>query len=51
MRNPKSTSAARVVKTWNPELKVEALEKGVGVTSEATRADKSIEPNEGSITT
>lgn len=35
VRNPKSTSAARVVKAWNPELKVEALEKGVGVTSEA----------------
>mmetsp|Transcript_73462 Transcript_73462/g.198656 ORF Transcript_73462/g.198656 Transcript_73462/m.198656 type:complete len:1053 (-) Transcript_73462:152-3310(-) len=30
----KSTSAARVVKGWNPELQVEALEKGVGVTSE-----------------
>ncbi|CAK8997833.1 Ubiquitin-activating enzyme E1 1 [Durusdinium trenchii] len=32
--NPKSTSAARVVKGWNPDLKIEALEKGVGVTSE-----------------
>eukprot|EP00913_Durusdinium_trenchii_P026604 g24960.t1 len=28
--NPKSTSAARVVKGWNPDLKIEALEKGVG---------------------
>jgi len=32
--NPKSTSAARVVKGWNPDLQVEALEKGVGTTSE-----------------
>jgi len=32
--NPKSTSAARVVKGWNPDLNIEALEKGVGVTSE-----------------
>eukprot|EP00437_Effrenium_voratum_P008460 CAMPEP_0181426606 /NCGR_PEP_ID=MMETSP1110-20121109/15748_1 /TAXON_ID=174948 /ORGANISM="Symbiodinium sp., Strain CCMP421" /LENGTH=1216 /DNA_ID=CAMNT_0023549803 /DNA_START=89 /DNA_END=3739 /DNA_ORIENTATION=+ len=32
--NPKSTTAARVVKGWNPELQIEALEKGVGVTSE-----------------
>eukprot|EP00931_Biecheleriopsis_adriatica_P073771 TRINITY_DN47999_c0_g1_i1.p1 TRINITY_DN47999_c0_g1~~TRINITY_DN47999_c0_g1_i1.p1 ORF type:complete len:1238 (+),score=360.71 TRINITY_DN47999_c0_g1_i1:64-3777(+) len=32
--NPKSTSAARVVKGWNPDLQIEALEKGVGVTSE-----------------
>lgn len=32
--SPKSTTAARVVKGWNPELRVEALEKGVGVTSE-----------------
>jgi len=30
----KSTSAACVVKGWNPDLQVEALEKGVGVTSE-----------------
>eukprot|EP00421_Protoceratium_reticulatum_P041227 CAMPEP_0168451102 /NCGR_PEP_ID=MMETSP0228-20121227/48465_1 /TAXON_ID=133427 /ORGANISM="Protoceratium reticulatum, Strain CCCM 535 (=CCMP 1889)" /LENGTH=1211 /DNA_ID=CAMNT_0008465713 /DNA_START=29 /DNA_END=3664 /DNA_ORIENTATION=+ len=34
VRNPKSTTAARVVKEWNPELQIEALEKGVGVTSE-----------------
>jgi len=32
--NPKSTSARRVVKGWNPDLNIEALEKGVGVTSE-----------------
>jgi len=38
--NPKSTSAARVVKGWNPELKIEALEKGVGVTSEDFFDDK-----------
>jgi ubiquitin-activating enzyme E1 len=30
----KSTTAARVVKGWNNELQVEALEKGVGTTSE-----------------
>jgi ubiquitin-activating enzyme E1 len=30
----KSTTAARVVKSWNGELQIEALEKGVGVTSE-----------------
>jgi len=30
----KSTTAAKVVKGWNPALKVESLEKGVGVTSE-----------------
>jgi len=34
VQQPKSTSAARVVKGWNPELNVEALEKGVGDTSE-----------------
>lgn len=32
--NPKSSTAARVVKGWNPELQVEALEKGVGTDSE-----------------
>jgi len=31
---PKSTTAGRVVKGWNPELNIEALEKGVGDTSE-----------------
>jgi len=31
---PKSTSAARVVKGWNPDLQIEALEKGVGTASE-----------------
>jgi len=30
----KSLSAARVVKGWNPDLQVQALEKGVGTTSE-----------------
>lgn len=34
VKNPKSTTAARVVKGWNPDLQVEALEKGVGVNSE-----------------
>lgn len=38
--NPKSTSAARVVSGWNPELKIEALEKGVGTTSEDFFDDK-----------
>lgn len=32
--SPKSTTAARVVTSWNPEMQVEALEKGVGITSE-----------------
>jgi len=32
--SPKSVTAARVVKEWNPELNIEALEKGVGTTSE-----------------
>uniref|UniRef100_A0A7S0ZVR3 Ubiquitin-activating enzyme E1 C-terminal domain-containing protein n=1 Tax=Noctiluca scintillans TaxID=2966 RepID=A0A7S0ZVR3_NOCSC len=31
---PKSTTAAKVVKAWNPELQVESLTKGVGDTSE-----------------
>jgi ubiquitin-activating enzyme E1 len=30
----KSITAGRIVKGWNPDLNVEALEKGVGVTSE-----------------
>jgi ubiquitin-activating enzyme E1 len=30
----KSTTAAKVVKGWNPDLNIEALEKGVGDTSE-----------------
>merc|ERR1712125_213313 len=34
VQSPKSVTAARVVKGWNPDLQVEALEKGVGVTSE-----------------
>eukprot|EP00929_Paragymnodinium_shiwhaense_P064671 TRINITY_DN3242_c0_g1_i1.p1 TRINITY_DN3242_c0_g1~~TRINITY_DN3242_c0_g1_i1.p1 ORF type:complete len:1240 (+),score=397.46 TRINITY_DN3242_c0_g1_i1:75-3794(+) len=38
--SPKSTSAARVVKGWNNELKIESLEKGVGVTSEDYFDDK-----------
>eukprot|EP00448_Togula_jolla_P023889 CAMPEP_0170591992 /NCGR_PEP_ID=MMETSP0224-20130122/12696_1 /TAXON_ID=285029 /ORGANISM="Togula jolla, Strain CCCM 725" /LENGTH=1235 /DNA_ID=CAMNT_0010915887 /DNA_START=54 /DNA_END=3762 /DNA_ORIENTATION=- len=34
VKSPKSVTAARVVKSWNPQLQIEALEKGVGVTSE-----------------
>lgn len=32
--SPKSTTAARVVKSWSPDLRVDAFDKGVGPTSE-----------------
>lgn len=38
--SPKSITAARVVKGWNPSLQIEAIEKGVGVTSEDYFSDE-----------
>ena len=36
--NPKSVSGARVVKGWNPQMNIEALEKRVGTDSEDFKA-------------